>query len=176
MISFALFSFVGCCVGNPPNAVPNWRIEGTHVGPIQIGMTIAEFRRAAHVEGIRVRPAAWMAMDTKVHGFDLYSGQTRLMRIDPDKGRIGFIDVYDPRFSTVSGIHTGLTLRDAVKAYGKGNVDAGDNTVELSFDKKLPTISFILSDSDHLPGEVTLGNLPKHTPRIISVSIHRSML
>jgi hypothetical protein len=156
--------------------VPHWKIEGTHVGPVHIGMSASQLKKIAKDKRnhIRIRAVTWEsdADDSSRHGYDLMSGKSRLMRVELDGGPIWSIDVYDSRFTTRAGIHPNSTLRDAVKAYGPGAVDAGDNTISLSFSDK-PTLDFILADYKGLDhGHVELHSLRKVTPRITAIQIH----
>lgn len=158
-------------------AIPHWKIDGTRLGPFYIGMRLAELRAVSKRHHFRVRPTKWYVEGQTNRGYSVSYGKALLIKGFFDHDRIWWIQVYDPRFSTLKGIHVGSTLRDAVRAYGTGDVDGGDNVVSLSFDKVLTSIDFVLaSDGDwNFPGRVTPNNLPKNTPHIFSVTIHKAM-
>jgi len=152
-------------------SVPHWKIDGNHVGPIYIGMTVSQLKKEAHKLHFRIQRTSMTTEGQTLHGYSLVAGKSLLMKGYVSDKRLYMIDVYDRRFSTLAGIHAESPIRDALKAYGPGNLDGSDNTVTLSFDKKLKNIYFVVDDVGDLPGNVTLKDVPKTSPRIEYVSI-----
>lgn len=138
-------------------------------------MSAAQLRKVARKQHIRIKPVKWMTDEDESprHGYVLMSGKSRILRAEYDTGPVWFIEVYDPSLKTRAGIHTNLTLRDALKAYGPGDVDASDEGPPwLSF-PKLPTLNFGLADLKGLgpKGHMTLHSVPKVTPKIIIIAV-----
>ena len=95
----------------------NFTITADSVGKIRIGITLAELRKTA--PEFRFRPTSdgdGVVLTEIAKGRDIccyvYAGDARLDKID-------FIEVIDPRYRTIGGLHPGMLVAQSEKILGK---------------------------------------------------------
>lgn len=110
------------------NALPDRLITRKSVGPVQIGMTVAQVRKALP----NMKLVASMDGDN-ADLFEVKDGDTTVMLMYPeevfemrrtelaitDRSRIAVLLVCDKRYATIEGVHPGMFLRDVENTYGK---------------------------------------------------------
>lgn len=106
------------------SAKSNRLITRRAAGPIRLGMTIAEARRAwPGVVFQRTSDGEGLALiavqEAKHTVMTLYAGETNPEARINQRARIEFIEVLDKRFSTEAGVHPKMQLREVAEKYGK---------------------------------------------------------
>lgn len=105
-------------------SVPNRLITRQAAGPVRLGMTVAEARRAlpgftlsrtSDGEGlalIAVERAGKMIMT-------VYAGEVNPKTRLNERARIEYIEVWDQSYHTAAGVHPKMQLREVVQKYGE---------------------------------------------------------
>jgi len=118
-------------------------ITKTSVGPVRIGMTLAQARRA--MPGVVFKRTAADAA--------LFRGRTKLMKLfvytnNSEKAtNIANIVVFDASYSTAAGVHPKMLLREAEQRYGKVTISMGelaDIDEQATFAQSPPGIYFFI--------------------------------
>ena len=101
-------------------------VTANSAGSVKLGMTIAEaqaemkeadFKRSADEEGVAL---VTVSMDDKPI-LRLSAGEENVEAAVDGKAVIEFIDVMDPDYKTTDGVHAGMSIEEAEKAYGKAS-------------------------------------------------------
>jgi len=136
---------------------PDWTVSLRTIGPLRVGMTVAQARRAAPgmltTGAVQANCGVLSTRDEQVHLF------TRA-------GRIEIMRVYgNPRIRTRSGIHIGSTPQEVMDAY-RGQI------MEAQGSEGVPTLVYVPRDAqdslyrlvfvleDDLVSAIFVGSLP----------------
>ena len=127
----AAFLLLGICFSSFSQAADEYLITSNSVGPVSLGMTLAEVRKSASrmkifigkgVEGI---PAAEVISGNKTQmvlyfesneGMDPYSDNAYKIY---ESSKVEGIHVMSERYQTIQGVHIGTLLSKAEKQLGK---------------------------------------------------------
>jgi hypothetical protein len=114
MVAVLLMTFAGSCRQGsetlPADRAAADRLSTDSFGPIRVGMSVAEARRAAGVELTGNLSSPECAM--------LYITTDPAVRLMIENGKVTRIDITDARHPTVLGIRVGDTEARAQSAYG----------------------------------------------------------
>ncbi len=106
------------------NNQPNYLITDKSVGEIQLGMTIAEARKAmSDAEFSRTSDGDGVALISVKRGdvqlMTLYANEEDREKPINEDSRIVNIEVWDSQFQTAEGVHPKMKLSEVEKIYGK---------------------------------------------------------
>lgn len=105
-------------------SAPDRTITKNSVGPVRLGMTVAQARRALPAMKLkRTTDGEGLALievtEGKTSVMTLYAGEENPERPIKEGAKIEYITVHDSRYAMPDGTHPGMPLRDAEKKYGK---------------------------------------------------------
>jgi hypothetical protein len=100
------------------------RITSSSAGPVRLGMTVAEARKALPKHRIsRTTDGEGLALIEVKKGdtveMVLYAGEENPDKPIAEKAKVEAVSVYGPAYATAEGVHPGMTLREVEKRYGK---------------------------------------------------------
>ena len=102
---------------------PQQIIHGS-VGPVRIGMTVAEVRQALpKLQLGRTEDGDGLALievkNNEALEMTLYAGETNAKGPIDEQARVQLISVFGETYKTAEGVHVGMPLSEAEKRYGK---------------------------------------------------------
>jgi hypothetical protein len=130
-LSIAIFLFFGFCLSSFSQPTDDYLITSNSVGPVRLGMTLAQVRKAAgrmklkKGEGIDGVPAVAVISGGQTdmvlyfeinEGMDPFSENARKIS---ESSKVGMINVLSDRYQTSQGVRIGTLLSKAEKQLGK---------------------------------------------------------
>jgi hypothetical protein len=103
---------------------PDHLITKNSAGPVRLGMTVAQARKALPKQKFsRTADGEGLALIEVKSGetleMILYAGEDNAESPINEKARVQAISVFGERYMTAEGVHPGMPLRDVEKKYGK---------------------------------------------------------
>jgi hypothetical protein len=162
----------------------NFTIGDNSVGGVRIGMTIRQARRVLKYcrlkrdtdgEGIALIGVRCSRKEVMT----LYAGESDVDGPIDENARIEFIEVWDSRFKTAHGVHTGMHIAEAERRIGKVKrieLTQIESREFVTFSQQPKQISYRIYGGIYKPGQsgqsVTLRYKPRTTIHSIQVSRH----
>ena len=110
--------------GETSGPVRNRLITRNSAGPVHIGMTVAQARKAMPgVRFARTTDGEGMALIELKRGktleIILYAGEENAEKPISEKAKIEMISIFGPSYRTAEGVYPGMPLKEVEKVYGK---------------------------------------------------------
>lgn len=170
------YTFFGSLTTGPDAAVDqkNFLVTPNGAGGIRLGITVAEARKAARDKAfIRSSDGEGIALIDIMQNdktlISVYAGEENSEAPIDDTARIEFIEVWQPQFKTVAGVHPQMLLSQAEQIYGKvqsitmSEIESRETVV---FANHPAGLTFLITGNDSTAGDYEDGNnkTDRYTP------------